>query len=231
MRVLLVGLTGRMGQEVLAVAEKEAGVEIVAGIGRSAGKSRVKMYSSIDEVKEPVDAVVDFSLPDVFDSVCAWCVREKKPLVSGTTGLTASHLAALHEAARKTAVLWAPNMSLGVAWLNHALKSLASLQGFEFQIHEIHHNRKKDRPSGTAALLQKTLEAAAGRPLPEPHATRGGGVFGVHQVYALSDEEQIVLEHTALNRQVFARGALRAARWMAGRAPGLYQIGDVLGLK
>ncbi|WP_374029484.1 4-hydroxy-tetrahydrodipicolinate reductase [Bdellovibrio bacteriovorus] len=125
-------------------------------------------------------------------------------------------------------MLWSSNMSLGVAVLNEALKSLSAISHFDFQIEELHHNKKKDKPSGTAITLQENLEKAVGRELPEALAIRGGGIFGVHKIYAMSDEEVLTFEHTALNRTVFAKGAVQAAEWLVKQKPGLYQIRDVL---
>ena len=119
-------------------------------------------------------------------------------------------------------------MSLGVAVLNQALELCSQLEGFDFQIEEFHHKRKKDNPSGTAITLQENLEKATERKLPPPIGMRGGGLFGIHKVWAFSEEEALLFEHQALNRAVFARGALKAARWLSQQEPGLYGMKDVL---
>lgn len=228
-RIAVVGISGRMGQEILAVSAEDAAIELVAGVSRhrepSGGPPRV---SRLDELSaEQIDVLIDFSLPDLFDEVCAWCATHEVALVSGVTGISDAHKTSLSEAATKTPILWAPNMSLGVAVMTEMLKALRALEGFEFQIEEIHHKRKKDKPSGTALFLQENLKAIVGE-VPPPLALRGGGVFGIHKLWAMGDEETITIEHTALNRKVFARGALRAARWIAGRPPGLFTLSDVV---
>lgn len=108
------------------------------------------------------------------------------------------------------------------------LAQFSRLEGYDFQIEELHHNRKKDKPSGTALFLQEKLQSAVGSPLEAPVAIRGGGIFGIHRVWAMGQEETITLEHTAMNRRVFARGALKAATWLLGRPPGFYSMDDVL---
>ena len=150
------------------------------------------------------------------------------PFVSGTTGLSRTDHLLLTKASKKIPALWAPNMSLGVAALERAIEALKSLSHFDFQIEETHHIHKKDSPSGTALRLQKTLEKTVGRKLPDPLAIRGGGVFGIHQVHALGSNETLIFEHRALNRKVFAEGALFAAAWLSHKKKGLYTIQDVL---
>ena len=137
----------------------------------------------------------------------------------------------LKKASQQIPVLWSSNMSVGVNFLNGLLKHFKSLKGFDFQIEEVHHRHKKDAPSGTALTLQKTLQSAVETPLPEALAIRGGGVFGIHKVWAIADEEVLTFEHQALNRKVFAKGAVAAARWIAGQPPGYYSMLDVLGLE
>jgi 4-hydroxy-tetrahydrodipicolinate reductase len=178
------------------------------------------------------DVVIDFSLPELTDEVIGWCEKNSKPLVCGVTGLVErAHLHFL-EASKRIPILWAPNMSLGVAVVARMLSNFSQLEDFEFQIEELHHKRKKDRPSGTALFLQErlqeSLKKAVERPLPDPLSIRGGGIFGIHRVWAMGEEEMITIEHTAMNRRVFARGALRAAQWIQGKAPGLYRMDDML---
>jgi 4-hydroxy-tetrahydrodipicolinate reductase len=149
-------------------------------------------------------------------------------VVSGTTGIDAHQITALKKAAQKIPILWASNMSLGVAVVTEALEVFSRIRQFDFQIEEFHHNRKEDRPSGTAKSLQQKLEQVVGRALPEAISIRGGGIFGIHKVHAMSEEEHIVFEHTALNRAVFARGAVEAAQWLCSKKKGYYSMRDVL---
>ena len=177
-----------------------------------------------------MDMVVDFSTPPGLRAALKWCVENHRPLVSGTTGLSPQDSSKLTQAGNKIAVLHSANMSLGIAALTSMLNALGA-PGFEewdFQIDEIHHKQKKDRPSGTALLLQKKLRQVTKTQLPPPNSIRGGGVPGIHQVWAMGPEEVLVLQHTAFHRRVFARGALNAARWLFDKKePGLYDLSDL----
>ncbi|WP_413943734.1 4-hydroxy-tetrahydrodipicolinate reductase [Bdellovibrio sp. HCB-162] len=219
-KVGLVGSSGRMGKEIIQVIENSAGCEVFYPFGRNDKWDAKKAKA--------VDVWIDFSSPDALKDVLKRAAENKTPVVCGTTGFTKKEKDLLEQYAKKIPVLWSSNMSLGVAVLNEALKSLAAISHFDFQIEEIHHNRKKDKPSGTAITLQENLEKAVNKKLPEPLAIRGGGVFGVHKIYSMSDEEVLTFEHSALNRTVFAKGAVQAAEWLVKQKPGLYQIRDVL---
>ena len=225
----IIGASGRMGAELLALAA-EFHLKTTSGVGRSklsvSGLTLVDHVSKLDPAQ--VDVVIDFSLPELTEDVLKWCEKNKKPLVSGVTGLSAEQKSLFTKAGATIPNLWAPNMSLGVAVLARMMSELKNLKGFEFQIEELHHKRKKDKPSGTALFLQQKLEAAIGESAPSPVAIRGGGIFGIHRVWAMGEEETITLEHNAMNRRVFARGALNAARWLLSQPPGTYTIDDVL---
>ena len=125
-------------------------------------------------------------------------------------------------AVRITPIIWS------AAILTESLKVLGLLKGADFQIEEFHHIRKVDKPSGTALWLQEALEKVVGKTLNPALAIRGGGIFGVHRVHAMCEEETLTFEHQALNRKVFARGALAAAQWLKSQCPGQYQMADVL---
>ncbi len=220
-RILLYGNRGRMGQAIAElIHQKPDQFSLSFGIGRGDSLKQVD--------PREVDVAVDFSTAEAISQVIDWCEQNSKPLVSGTTGLDKKGLTALEQAAKKIPVLWAANMSLGVAVVQKMLKSFSVLTDFDFQIEEIHHRNKRDSPSGTALLLQKTLQESISTPLPDPVALRGGGVFGVHRIYAMAQGEVICLEHQALGREVFAQGALTAAHWLKGRTPGRYEISDIL---
>lgn len=229
MKVSIVGANGRMGQE-FPLAAKQMGINIFAGVvrkGSAPGYSKV--CSQLDkELAQETDVLVDFSSLENLKVVTQFATKHGIPLVCGVTGLTKDHKKVLTAASKKTAILWAANMSLGVAVLTEALKVFQGVEGFDFQIEEFHHNKKKDNPSGTAVHLQNELELVRAEKLPPPIGIRGGGIFGVHKVYAMSSEETLCFEHTALNRQVFAKGALRAALWLRSKKPGLYQMRDLL---
>lgn len=219
-KIGLVGASGRMGQEIGNLMTKDSPYEFFLARGR-------KDKLDVPEAAK-VDVWIDFSTPEALPEVLKIAKKHKKPVVCGTTGLTDKEKKLLKKYSESIPVLWASNMSLGVAVLNRALQVFAAISEFDFQIEEIHHNRKKDRPSGTAITLQENLEKVLGRELPPVVSIRGGGVFGEHKIMAMSDEEVITFEHSALNRTVFARGALKAAQWMVGQKPGYYSIQDTL---
>lgn len=220
-KIGLLGAHGKMGLEIQKILNEAKEFELIY-TPRSAEKWNEALASK-------VDVWIDFTHAEAFRGVLKSVVKYKKPLVSGTTGLTAADKKALFAAAQKMPVLWASNMSMGVAILNEALKVFSKISDFDFQIEEIHHNRKKDAPSGTAVTLKENLEKAVGKKIPDTLSIRGGGVFGVHKIFALSDEEVLTFEHSALNRAVFAKGAVRAAKWISKiKKPGLYTINDVL---
>lgn len=219
-KIGVVGPKGRMGQEVLSALRGDPRYEIVCELNRDI---------KIDETKaQAVQVWIDFSSPQALSEVLRIAAKNKSAVVCGTTGIGAEEKALLKKYSAKIPVLWSSNMSMGVAVLNEALKALAAVTNFDFQIEEFHHNKKKDKPSGTALTLQENLTKVVGRKLPEPLAIRGGGIFGIHKVYAMSDEEVLTFEHTALNRTVFAKGAIQSAAWLAKQKPGLYEVSDAL---
>ena len=229
-RVGLVGASGRMGQEITHILKEQPIFDLYLAICRQASLAEFAYTRSNPACPEAadVDLWIDFSGPELLTKLLAVAVKYKTPVVSGTTGISAPQLSALKKASQKISVLWASNMSLGVAVVAEALEVFGRIRQFDFQIEEFHHNRKKDRPSGTAKSLQQRLEQVVGRELPAPVSIRGGGIFGIHKVHAMAEEEHIVFEHMALNRAVFARGAVTAALWLCSKRKGYYSMRDVL---
>lgn len=230
LKVGLVGASGRMGQEITEILKSKSHFELHLAVCRSASLAEfayTRKTPNCPEAKD-VDVWIDFSSPELLKQLLSIAVKNKTAVVSGTTGLSDADQSALKRAAKAIPVLWASNMSLGVAVLTEALEVFSRIRDFDFQIEEFHHNRKKDRPSGTAKSLQEKLEKAVGRKLPEVLSIRGGGIFGIHKVHAMSSEEHIVFEHMALNRAVFARGAVEAAQWLCSKKKGFYSMRDVL---
>ncbi len=219
MNYIITGSRGRMGQSLVRILT-EANASII----------EVNKETKLSTLTPPSKSVVvDFSSLDFFSDILSWCVENKVPFVSGTTGLSESQFSDLDQASNKIPVLWAPNMSIGVAFINKLLKHYGQLsEQFDFQVEEFHHKHKRDKPSGTAIFLQDTLEKAVQKNIPEVLAVRGGGIFGNHKVWAMSEDETILLEHNALNRDVFSRGALRCAQWIQGKPVGKYSIDMVI---
>lgn len=229
MKITVIGANGRMGQEFPAAA-KQLGLKLHSGVVRTGvAHGYTKTFFNFDkELAAETDILIDFSSLENMKTVTSFAVKFGIPLVSGVTGVSKDHRKILQKTATKIPILWSANMSLGVAVLTEALKAFQSIEGFDFQIEEFHHNKKKDNPSGTALHLQCALESIRSKKIKPPIGIRGGGIFGIHKVHAMSQEETLCFEHVALNRQVFAKGALRAALWLRSKKPGLYQMRDLL---
>ncbi len=220
--IVIAGRSGRMGREIESIAT-EHDLSVVGGVDRSSGS----LANWLQAHPKP-DAVIDFSLPEATREISSTCAGHGIPLVSGVTGLREIDRQDLERAAKKIPVLYSANMSIGVQMLARALDSLKGAEGFDVTIEETHHRLKKDRPSGTALLLNEELKERTGRAADEIVSLRGGGIVGTHRVFAFSDSESLTFEHNALNRTVFAHGACRAARWVVERGPGFYRLRDIL---
>lgn len=216
MKLAVVGAKGRMGQAVIRLAT-EAG----HAVSHAFDKGDVLEFGG-------VDAVIDFSHPDVFQDVVTEAIRAKCALVSGTTGVSPD--AALDAAAKSVPVLWEPNMSVGILVLgklvNHALELLGDT--VDIEIIEAHHKKKIDAPSGTALRLKEDALAAKPGATIGMSSLRGGDVIGDHTVHLLGMGERIELTHRATSRDLFAHGALLAATKLAGQKPGRYRLGDLV---
>lgn len=248
-RLLIHGASGRMGQALVGIRHDVADVQCVAAVaGRSAPEiAGVEGFDAarLDQVP-PFDVCIDFSLPEAFDAVLGLCVERGAALVSGTTGLNAVQQLALDTAARRIPVLWSANFSLGVAVLAHvAAQASRLLPDWDCEIFEAHHRNKQDAPSGTALMLGERVRESRGanesllsldrnglRPSQGIgfSVMRAGDIIGEHEVHLVGAGERIELVHRAMDRRLFARGALVAARWLCGRQPGRYTLEAVLGL-
>ena len=223
MRVAVAG-AGRMGQAIAAGLEAQAGMEL-AGIWARG--------DDLDALVAAADVVVDFSLPDGTLRVLDAVVRHGKPLVCGVSGLGEEHLRRIAAAAAQVPVVYDRNMSIGIAVLTRAVRDAAASLGsdFEVRIAEVHHVHKKDAPSGTALKLGEAIAAARGEQgtgSVEFESERRGEVPGEHEVILRSPTETLTLGHSVTTRQVFADGAIRAARWVIDQPPGRYRKSDVL---
>jgi 4-hydroxy-tetrahydrodipicolinate reductase len=224
-RIAIVGAEGRMGTRIAALAATDASVVIARRYGRNG-----PLDGSCDDA--PVDVVVDFSSEAGARQALELALAEKAALLTGTTGLPPAFLAELERASRSIAVLVAPNTSLGVAVTRRLARLAAELlgpSGWAVDIVESHHDRKKDAPSGTALALADAL-ASGGMPVDSSriHAIRAGDTVGEHEIRLAGPSERIHLMHQAVTRDLFAAGALRAARWLGGRPAGRYSMDDVL---
>ncbi|HLL82149.1 MAG TPA: 4-hydroxy-tetrahydrodipicolinate reductase [Longimicrobium sp.] len=259
LRVVISGVTGRMGTVLAELIRVDDSIELVGGIGRipergcDVGCPIVETPETAGEWIREADVVIDFSSPELFGRLLEGQgdALAGKALVVGTTGLGEDGERALDDAARRTAVLPAANFSIGVNLLLALAERAAAVlgDGYDAEVVEAHHRRKADAPSGTALALGEALARGRGVPLAEVradgrsgisgerprgeigfHSVRGGDIVGEHRVMLIGEREQVELGHVARDRALFAEGALRAARWLAGKPAGRYTMRDVLGL-
>ena len=248
---------GRMAQAIAALAAEDSGFSVVGVWARDPDAARggfpagTLLSDDLAAVVRDSDALIDFSLPGAVAAVASAAAGGGTPLVCGVSGLGSSELAALRDAAASVPVVYDRNMSQGIAVLSALVESAArSLDAsFKVRIDETHHVAKKDAPSGTALKLGEVVAGARGRDFAavrwyEPDADpdsapddavrfvveRRGEVPGDHDVVFASSSERVTLSHSVTTRDVFAQGALRAARWVVRQPPGLYDMRDVLGL-
>ncbi|MEL6877209.1 MAG: 4-hydroxy-tetrahydrodipicolinate reductase [Pseudomonadota bacterium] len=237
----IIGHKGRMGQA-LATAIEAAGHQATVGVDEG---------GHLGPIVSQCQVLVDFSAPEALAENLGAARVAGVPIVIGTTGLEADHFAAVDEAAKAIPVLQTGNTSLGVTLLAHLVREAATRLGSDWDVEvlEMHHRAKVDAPSGTAKLLGEAAAEARGIELsdnmesgrhghtgPRGKGTigfatlRGGTVAGEHSVILAGDEERVTLSHSAENRMIFARGAVRAAEWLIGKPAGRYTMNDVLGL-
>jgi 4-hydroxy-tetrahydrodipicolinate reductase len=242
-KIIINGSRGRMGQALVNSADRVPDLQIVG---------QVDQGDPLDPLLPGCDVVVDFSFHDVTSRVAALCAKHHKALVIGTTGHSEVEKTQIRTCKELVPIVWASNYSTGVNTLFWLVRKAAEILGpsFDLEVVEMHHRLKKDAPSGTAATLLEILGDARKVQLRDVlrhgrkgitgertsseigiHALRGGDVVGDHTVIFAADGERLELTHKASSRDTFAHGALRAARWIVGRPPGIYDMQDVLGLK
>ena len=233
---IAVGGNGRMGRMIDAVCAQGGEFRVAGFVGPDA-------CGSIDEISG-IDAAIDFSYPGNLEALLESAVRRRLPLVIGTTGLTAQQGDMIRAAGAQIPIVWANNFSTGVTVLLRLCRMAAEALGedFDIEIAETHHNQKADAPSGTAKALLSAVDPDGAYEVKDGrsgitgkrgreigmHALRGGTVAGEHSVHFFGQMEEIELRHRADSREIFARGALRAAKFAVGAKPGLYSMEDVL---
>ncbi len=225
-KICVAGSRGRMGKRIMELAHLARGMEIV---------SDFDMDGNAEESMASADVVIDFTLPAGTISHLAAARELGKAMVIGTTGLTPEQGAAIKEASKDIAIVFAPNMSIGMNLLFKLVSDSARILKDEYKIEmtEAHHIHKKDKPSGTAKHLADIAAGARGveaASIPIK-AIREGEIVGDHEVVFKSVNETITLRHSAASRDTFAAGALQAARFIAGKGNGLYDMQDVLEVK
>lgn len=249
LKIMLRGCNGRMGRAISAICQGRSDAVIAAGVDVNPGKHfEYPVYADPMEFGGKTDVLVDFSRPEGVEGLLGYCVQRALPLVLSTTGFDAEAQAKIEAASLAVPIFQSGNMSLGVNLLIDLVRRAASVLGEDYNIEiiERHHNQKLDAPSGTAYMLYDAISEALPYD-PEPvydrherrtarpsreiglHAVRGGTIVGEHEVVLAGRDETITLSHSAISREVFAAGALRAARFLAPKPPGLYNMKDLVG--
>lgn len=248
-RIIMHGCNGRMGQAITRLAKENIELTIVAGVDPFDGVANdYPVFKSIEECNVEADVVIDFASAKAVDSLLTYCLDKKLPVVLCTTGLSEEQLTKVKEASKEIAVLKSANMSLGINLLIKLLKESAPVlgnAGFDIEIVEQHHKMKKDAPSGTALALADAINESMDNrysyvydrsPRSEARreneigisSVRGGTIVGIHDVIFAGEDEVITLNHTAYSRAIFAKGALSAAAFLAGKEAGYYDMQDVI---
>ena len=248
-KVIMHGCNGKMGQMITGLIAADDEIEIVAGVDAfETGNNTYPVFKSIGLCDIGADVVIDFSNAQAIDGLLDYCMEKKLPCVLCTTGLSEAQLQKVEEAGEKTAVLKSANMSLGINLLLKLLKDAAGIlapAGFDIEIVEKHHNKKVDAPSGTALALADSINEEldnayeyiydrSGRREKRAvkeiglSAVRGGTIVGEHDVIFAGADEVITFSHTAYSKAVFGKGAIQAAKFLAGKPAGKYDMSDVV---
>lgn len=243
-KIIISGCNGRMGRVVESICEADPDVSVVAGFDVSLESRAFPVFVSPANFTGEADAVIDFSNPAALDGLLAFALERKVPLVLATTGYSDEQLAQIDEASKHIPIFRSANMSLGINVLLELVKKAAAVLGdsYDIEIVEKHHNRKVDAPSGTALMIADAAASALNfKPeyVYERHsvrqsrdkkeigisAVRGGTIVGIHEIMFAGRDEIIEIKHTAMSREIFANGAVKAAKFLAGVSkPGMYDM-------
>lgn len=249
-KIIMHGCNGHMGQVISGIVEKDPDAEIVAGIDiADQGKNSYPVFTDIDACQVEADAIIDFSSAKATDKLLEYSAARQIPVVLCSTGLSQEQLAKVEETSRKVAVLKSANMSLGINTLLKLVQDAARVlaaAGFDMEIVEKHHRLKVDAPSGTALALADSLNEAMDNKYHYVYdrsqkrekrddkeigisAVRGGTIVGEHEVIFAGQDEVIEFKHTAYSKAIFGKGAVEAAKFIAGKPAGRYDMSDVIG--
>lgn len=249
-KIIMHGCNGHMGQVISGIVEKDPDAEIVAGIDiADQGKNSYPVFTDIDACQVEADAIIDFSSAKATDKLLEYSAARQIPVVLCSTGLSQEQLAKVEETSRKVAVLKSANMSLGINTLLKLVQDAARVlaaAGFDMEIVEKHHRLKLDAPSGTALVLADSINEAMDNQYHYVYdrsqkrekrddkeigisAVRGGTIVGEHEIIFAGQDEVIEFKHTAYSKAVFGKGAVEAAKFLAGKPAGRYDMSDVIG--
>ena len=249
-KIIMHGCNGHMGQVISGIVEKDPDAEIVAGIDiADQGKNSYPVFTDIDTCQVEADAIIDFSSAKATDKLLEYSAARQIPVVLCSTGLNEEQLAKVEETSKKVAVLKSANMSLGINTLLKLVQDAARVlaaAGFDMEIVEKHHRLKLDAPSGTALALADSINEAMDNQYHYVYdrsqkrekrddkeigisAVRGGTIVGEHEIIFAGQDEVIEFKHTAYSKAIFGKGAVEAAKFLAGKPAGRYDMSDVIG--
>lgn len=246
-RAILCGASGKMGGFVASAAENDSEILIVAGVDKVNSGEKFPVFSSFSDINVDADIIIDFSNVALLDSMLDYALSQNIPLVIATTGYTEEQTGKIKKASEKIPIFFTFNMSVGVNLIAALAKKAASIlgDGFDIEIIEQHHNQKIDAPSGTAIMLANAVNSVFNdslnyeydrhsvrrkRPKNEIgiHSVRGGTIVGKHDVIFAGHDEVITISHEAQSKEVFAVGAVRAAKFLYGKKAGLYDMNSMM---
>lgn len=247
--ILLCGCNGKMGRVITSLIEKDGTAKIVCGFDINTASDGYPVYDNLAEIGEKVDVVIDFSNPACLDGILEFCKSKRIPLVEATTGLSTVQTEGIAALSKSVPVFCSANMSVGVNLLISMVKKAAAiLEGnFDIEIIEKHHNQKIDSPSGTALMIADEISSTLKGKVDYVydrhcmrkkrenseigiHSVRGGTIVGEHSVIFAGNDEVIEVKHTATGKEVFAVGAVKAAKFLVGKQPGLYNMEDLVNM-
>lgn len=244
-KILINGCNGRMGQVVSELAKKDEQLEVVAGFDISAREDEYPVFTKIEEINVKPDVIVDFSIPKATFNILEYATKNKVPVVIATTGFTEKESQRILEYSKEISIFKSANMSFDVTMMKNLVKQIApKLEGTDIEITEVHHNRKIDSPSGTAQMLADSINESLGNKYHceynrhDKHekrdkyeigmnSIRGGNIVGEHVVQFFGEFETFEIRHISYSRNVFAEGALKAAKFLYGKDIGLYNMEDI----
>ena len=245
LKILINGCNGNMGQVVSELAKKDEEIEIVGGFDISKREDDYPVFTSLEEIDVKPDVIIDFSVPNATFNILEYALKTNTPVVIATTGFTDEEKKKIEKYSKNIAIFKSANMSFDVTMMKNLLKQIApKLEGTDIEITEIHHNRKIDSPSGTAQMFADSINEALGNNYHceynrhDKHekrdkyeigmnSIRGGNIVGEHIVQFFGEFETFEIKHTSYSRNVFAEGALKAAKYMAGKTNGFYNMDNI----
>ena len=245
LRIIINGYSGSMGKVLTKCANEDSELEIVCGASKDDLDVPFKTYHKMSDVEELADVIIDFSHHSTIDDTLSYAIKTKTPIVIATTGFNDEELTKIKKASNIIPIFHSSNMSLGVNVLVKLVKEAAkSLNGFDIEIIEKHHNKKLDAPSGTAVMIANGVKEV----LPDSeyiygrhgrsdkrssneigiHAIRGGTIVGEHTTIFAGHDEVVEIKHSAQSKDIFAKGAIAAAKFLVKQEPGYYNMNDML---